>query len=77
MGPAPVPVVSNGRLPFGFSLPELRADVAEYQASRRLDDAIEALRKRDVDWRDLDDEELRRWLHESGLRSPGEGAAAP
>lgn len=79
MGPAPVPVASNSHLPFGLSLDELRADVAHYQASRRLDDAIAALRKKDIDWRDLDDEELRRWLDEAGLRPPGgsSGAVTP
>ena len=66
-GPAPIPVATNERLPFGLSLNELRADVAEYQGNRRLDDAILALRKQHTDWRDLDDEELRRWLSESGL----------
>jgi hypothetical protein len=66
-GPAPVSVVANDCLPLGLSLDELRTDVARYQADRRLDDAITALRKRDIDWRDLDDQELRRWLYESGL----------
>ena len=78
-GPAPIPVASSERLPFGLSLDELRADVVQYQASRRLDDAIMALRKKDIDWRDLDDEELRRWLCESGLPplGGGSGAAGP
>lgn len=66
-GPGPVPVMTDARLPFGLSLDELRTDVARYQADRCLDDAILALRKRDIDWRDLDSDELRQWLHESGL----------
>lgn len=66
-GPAPIPVATNSCRPLGLSLDELRADVHCYQADRRLDDAILALRKRDVDWRDLNEEELRRWLYESGL----------
>jgi len=78
-GPAPIPVVSSERLPFGLSLDELRADVARYQGDRRLDDAIMALRKRDIDWRELENEELRRWLRESGLPAldTDGGAAAP
>lgn len=66
-GPAPIPVATTKRLPFGLSLAELRTDVAAYQADRRLDDAILALSKQEIDWRDLDQEELRRWLRESGL----------
>ena len=78
-GPAPIPIVANTRLPFDLSLDELRADVARYQADRRLDDAIMALRKRDIDWRNFDNEELRQWLRESGLPTldTDDSAAAP
>jgi len=66
-GDSPVPVLNGGQLPYKLDIAELRAAVLRFQRTRRLDDALEALRKKGLDWSVLTTEEQRDFLRDAGL----------